>query len=51
VGAALTIKKWWFLQDVKPLTIRFDIPFFLSSSPAGTKNVEWRWLIGISRAF
>lgn len=52
VGMALTIKRWGFLQEINPLTIRFDIPFFLSHSPAAEgKNVAWRWMIGISRAF
>ncbi len=52
VGMALTIKRWGFLQEINPLTIRFDIPFFLSHSPAAEgKNIAWRWAIGISRAF
>ncbi len=51
VGAALTIKKWGVLQGVKPLTIRFDVPFFLSSAPAGEKNVQWRFVVGVSRSF
>ncbi|TAL58121.1 MAG: M1 family peptidase [Bacteroidetes bacterium] len=52
LGAALTIKKWGDLQTVHPLTIRFDMPFFLNRIPA-TENeyVKFRWLVGISRAF
>lgn len=29
IGAALTIKKFGVLQTANPLTIRFDVPFFL----------------------
>lgn len=51
IGAALSIKKWGVLQGIKPLTIRFDIPFYLSHAPSTEKNVQWRFLIGINRAF
>lgn len=52
VGAALTIKKWGFLQNIKPLTFRFDVPFFISSTPAAdSRYVKFRWVIGINRAF
>jgi aminopeptidase N len=51
-GVALTLKKFWFLQNIKPLTVRFDMPFFVSHAPnVSGKNVEWRWMIGINRAF
>jgi aminopeptidase N len=51
-GVALTIKKWGFLQDIKPLTFRFDVPFLLSATPAGdNRYVKFRWVVGISRAF
>lgn len=51
VGMALTIKKWSVLQGVKPLTIRFDVPFFVSHAPATEKNVQWRFVVGVNRAF
>jgi len=52
VGTALVIKKWGALQMAKPLTIRFDMPFFLNHTPAvDPKFFKFRWLLGISRAF
>ena len=51
-GVALTIKKWGFLQDIKPLTFRFDVPFAISSTPnADQQYVKFRWVLGINRAF
>jgi hypothetical protein len=52
VGVALTLQRWGPLQLVKPLTIRFDMPFFLNEPPATDQNfVQWRWVIGIGRCF
>ncbi|HEU4716205.1 MAG TPA: hypothetical protein VFU15_00140, partial [Bacteroidia bacterium] len=52
VGTALTIKRFPPLQTVKPLTIRFDMPLFLNSVPYVSQNyVQFRWVVGISRAF
>ncbi len=47
LGSAFTIKKFGVLQKVKPLTIRFDIPFFLNSIPAaGSQNyIQYRFVI------
>ena len=51
-GFALTIKSWGPLQDIKPLTIRFDMPLFLSSLPATeTEHVAFRYLVAIGRSF
>ena len=51
-GVALTIKKWGFLQDIKPLTFRFDVPFAISSTPnADQQYVKFRWVLGINRGF
>ncbi|MCS6819744.1 MAG: M1 family metallopeptidase [Chitinophagales bacterium] len=50
-GIALTIRKWSVLQGIKPLTIRFDVPFYVSHAPAEEQNLAWRFLIGINRAF
>ena len=50
VGAAITFKKFWSLRT-RDLTIRFDVPFWVSHAPAGEENVAWRWQLGISRAF
>lgn len=52
VGVALTIKKWWRLQGIKPLTLRFDVPFFITHAPfVNQKHVAFRWVVGISRTF
>ena len=51
VGASITIKQWFKLYDIKPLTFRFDVPFFLSTAPAGENNVAFRWVVGVNRAF
>lgn len=51
VGTTLTIKRFWFLYNVKPLTIRFDMPFFVSNSPFEDDQFKFRWVLGINRAF
>lgn len=51
LGAALTIKRFGNLYNIKPLTIRFDMPLYLSHAPAGEDNLKFRWLIGINKAF
>lgn len=51
IGAAFTIKKFGPLQGVKPLVIRFDVPFYVSDAPSIDKNFKFRWMIGINRAF
>ncbi len=52
LGTAFTIKKWGALQMVEPLTLRFDMPFFISNTPnVSPEYVKFRWLISVSRAF
>jgi hypothetical protein len=52
LGLALTIQKWGPFQMVKPLTIRFDMPFLLNHVPSAEQDyVQFRWMIGIGRAF
>jgi hypothetical protein len=52
LGFALTIKRWGPLQTVSPLTLRFDMPLFLNSTPAQDPDyLGLRWVVGISRAF
>jgi hypothetical protein len=51
-GIAFTIKKWGVLQNAKPLTFRFDVPFFLSHTPhVSPRHFDFRWVVGINRAF
>lgn len=52
LGAALTIKRWGNLVDIKPLTIRFDVPAVLSNLPAGEEeHFAFRYVVGIGRTF
>ncbi len=52
LGIAFTIKKWGPLSLEKPITFRFDMPFFLSSTPKVSPDyVQMRWLVGVNRAF
>lgn len=51
-GVALTIKRWGPLTDVKPLTIRFDMPLLLSALPATEdSHFAFRYLVAIGRSF
>jgi hypothetical protein len=51
-GAALTIKRWGRLDEIKPLTIRFDVPWFINSTPfVDGEHIKFRWIMGISRSF
>ena len=52
IGTAFTIKKFGRLNAIKPLTIRCDFPFLLSSAPYAEKDyVKLRYVIGIGRTF
>jgi len=51
-GATFTIKKWGWFEALKPLTIRFDVPFFLSHTPfVAPDNFDFRFVAGVGRAF
>ncbi len=39
------------LQKLGTLTVRFDFPLMLSKPPLGEDDYEFRWLMGIGRAF
>jgi aminopeptidase N len=52
IGAALTIKRWGPLVDLKPFTIRFDMPLVLSALPGGEdEHFAFRYVVGIGRTF
>lgn len=51
LGVAMTIKKWGIFDKAKPLTVRFDMPFFLSHPPAGEDYFRFRYVVGIGRTF
>ena len=52
VGTTFAIKKFGPLDLVKPLTIRFDMPLYLSHIPfVENSNFDFRWILGINRTF
>lgn len=51
-GVAVTIKRFGPLVDIKPLTIRFDMPLLLSSLPTTqTDHFAFRYVVGVGRSF
>jgi len=51
-GFALTIKRWGYFDSIKPLTLRFDMPLYLSNVPfVDEGNIKFRWQLGINRTF
>ena len=51
-GVAFTIKRFGPLTNIKPLTIRFDMPLLLSSLPATeADHFGFRYVVGIGRSF
>ena len=51
-GIIFTIKKWGKFDEAKPLTIRFDMPWYLSNAPyVDGQNFRFRWIVGLNRAF
>jgi hypothetical protein len=52
VGTTLSIVRWGRLVNIAPLTIRFDMPLFISRLPYAEKDhFQFRWMIGINKAF
>jgi hypothetical protein len=52
VGTAITIKKFGPLQDIRPLTLRFDMPLVLSNIPDGKIGYfAFQYVVGIGRSF
>ena len=52
IGTALTIKSWGKYTEIRPLTLRFDMPFFVNAVPFDeSNNFKFRWVVGIGRAF
>ena len=51
-GVAFTIKRFGPLTDIKPLTIRFDMPLLLSALPSvESDHLGFRYVVGIGRSF
>jgi len=52
LGFAATIKKWGIFDQAKPLTLRFDMPFFINRPPfADPQYLGFRYVVGIGRTF
>lgn len=52
IGAAATIHNWFNIEKASPLTLRVDFPLYLSHVPAAEEgNFDFRWIVGIGRAF
>lgn len=51
LGTQLTWHNFGLFEDVNPLNIRFDFPFWVSEVPTGEDNFKFRWLVGINRTF
>lgn len=51
IGAKIDVFQWWNFTDLKPVSIRFDVPFWLNSPPPTQEYFEFRWLIGLSKTF
>ena len=51
-GACVNLKLSRSMNKLKPITLRFDFPIFLSHVPYEEgENLMFRWLIGLGRAF
>ena len=51
-GIVFTIKRWGKYDEAKPLSIRFDMPWFLSNTPyVDGQNFRFRWIVGLNRSF
>lgn len=50
-GAVFTIKKFGPFENIKPLSFRFDVPFYVSHAPALEDNVQFRFVVGVKRSF
>jgi aminopeptidase N len=51
-GILLQIKRFWYFEELEPLTIRFDMPVFLNRPPFDEgKFVKMRWLLSVRQSF
>ncbi len=51
-GFDFQIKRFWVLDEIKPLHIRVDFPLWLSPAPYSDQdNFKYRWVLGINRSF
>ncbi|MFN5517452.1 MAG: M1 family metallopeptidase [Bacteroidota bacterium] len=51
-GVLLVIKRFWYLDEVDDLTIRFDMPLWLNRPPfEESEFVKMRWLLTVRQSF
>lgn len=51
-GVAFTIKRWLNYDEVRPFTVRFDMPLFLNNTPfVDGEYMKFRWVVGVNRSF
>jgi hypothetical protein len=52
-GVSVSMKRFWLLSGIKPLTFRFDMPIYLSHPYLNENNEQFkfRWIIGVDQAF
>lgn len=59
LGMVFSLKNWnklssskkpWF-NGASPLNIRIDLPFFVNAVPESERHFQFRWVLGINRAF
>ena len=51
VGGTMEITQFGKFNDLNPLTLRVDLPLFLNRPPADQDFFEFRFILGISKAF
>jgi hypothetical protein len=52
LGTTINVVRWGKLYNIKPLTVRIDLPLFINRLPYAEKNYfQFRWMIGINKAF
>jgi hypothetical protein len=52
IGTTVSIVRWGKLVNLKPLTLRIDMPLFISRLPFAEKDYfQFRGMVGINRAF
>jgi hypothetical protein len=51
LGFAANVRMPW-VKKARPLKVRCDLPFFVNRTPPGQENfIDFRWVVGINRAF
>jgi len=51
LGVALNVNSWGNWSDLGKTTIRADFPIWMNRPPADQQFFQFRWLIGVDRAF